>query len=99
MYKDGMSSVQIAKKYNVSTGSVLLLLKKFNIFLRGRRKRFCFLDTQKMIEMYVSGISSKAIADKYNVRCCTILRQLREANIPIRTNSEAQKCFNKVSKL
>jgi len=95
MYKEGMSSVQIAKHYNVSPSSVTKSLKKFNTSLRGRRKRFKFSDTQKIIKMYKSGISSTVIANMYSVRCCTILRQLRESNIAIRTNSEAQKCFNK----
>lgn len=93
MYKRGIPVFKIGNIYKVSSATVFRVLKRNNVFLKGRRIRFSSTKIKKIIKEYQAGFSSKTIAEKYNVRCCTILRTLRENNIVIRNNSEAQKCF------
>lgn len=93
-YNNNCSVAKIGKIYNVCVAVVLKVLKKNNVKLKGRRKKFTSTEIKNIIKQYQAGESSNIIAKMYNVRCCTILRALKENNITVRSNSEAQKCYN-----
>jgi transposase len=84
LYKDGESSTSLSKKYEVSVGLVLNILKENDVTIRPvkiiKEKEY-----QKIIDLYVDDkLSTYKIAEKYGVHANTIYAILKKLEVKLR---------------
>ena len=84
-YQNGVTTKELAEKYNCHYGTILRRLHKCNI----ETIYLPILPIDKISEKYQSGVSAKALAKKYNCNITVILRRLRDLKIDIRSHLEA----------
>ena len=84
MYKDGYSAQKIADNYNLSTDTILKVLKAMNVEIRTHGKLNAS-KREEIVRLYNNGVSAQDIADIFNVSQTTILTALRKENIKIRS--------------
>ena len=89
-YIAGMSSSELAAKYNVFYTTALAILKRLNIQTRpsSTPDKTTIDLTPEVIEMYQSGLSSLDIFRKLPVSRNTILRILHRNNVPLRQSGK-----------
>jgi len=87
-----MSTLDIAKKYQVSKGTISNILKRYNVPLRNpSEKALTPKEEEDVVDLYDNQkMSSIEIANQYGVSSGTILRTLRKNNIKIRDFSLAK---------
>jgi len=80
-----MSTLDIAKKYQVSKGTISNILKRYNVPLRNpSEKALTPKEEEDVVELYVKQqMSALNIAKKYQVSDDTILRILKRNNVDI----------------
>ena len=86
MYKNGVSSKDIANQYNVSKNTVLRLLRKSNMydFLNNNRKLpivFTNSEQQCILEMHFNGCTYQEIAKKHQVSSNAIYNFLKSQGL------------------
>jgi len=83
MYQQGLTTYQIAKKFNVSQKSIYNKLKKRNMVLREKGKRYLLeSDKEKIISLYKTGYSILALCKKFNCSWLTVKSLLDRENVP-----------------
>ena len=83
MYQQGLTTYQIAKKFNVSQKSIYNKLKKRNMVLREKGKRYLLeSDKEKIISLYKAGYSILALSEKFNCSWLTVKNLLNRENVP-----------------
>lgn len=91
MYKSGIGSETIAKKFNTHASCILKVLKKNGIKLRKIEDYFqsyrITLDIVEISKLYQEGISAAKIAEMFNTTANTIVSRLKEAQVEIRPTS------------
>jgi transposase-like protein len=81
-YQAGVPSTQLAKRYGVSKGAVLRLLREQGIPVR--RQSMTAIDIEQAIQLYRSGSSLAAVGAKLGYDHGTIHRALRQAGVAMR---------------
>jgi len=92
LYKKGLSSNDIGKKFSCSGTNILNILKRNNVKIRNTGYTKLVLqrkNEKKIIKQYLSGKSAYQIGVAVNLSEGTIRKILRENNIEIRDISEA----------
>ena len=85
-YKNGKSTIKLARIYGVSDGTISNRLKKAGAILRQRKN----LPMDEIIKEYEDGKTTIELGKKYGISHATIGNQLKKTGI-IRTISEARK--------
>ena len=83
LYNKGFSSNKIAAKYKVDKGTILKLLKFYNVEIDDRFFHPDALESNIIIQKYLKGEGLNKIGRSYGVSSSTIKRFLQNHNIPI----------------
>lgn len=85
-YDSGMSSLQIAEKYNVTKEAILYHLRKNNTVMR---KIQPIENKEEIVSLYMSGKSTIEIGEMYNTSHTRIIKILKSLGVKRRTKVEA----------
>jgi transposase len=80
-YKSGVSSPDLAKKYNKGNHTILKILRDNGVEIRskgGKKKQYDYGWTQEFIKRYKSGQSIQSIAKELRVGYGTVMRSLKD---------------------
>jgi transposase len=80
LYLSGLSSVVLAKSYDVSWRTIIRILDKHSI----KRNDRSYIDDNEFVEMYLNGIPLKEIADHFGVDIKTVGRKRNKLGLPKR---------------
>lgn len=92
LYRGGIGSDSIAKKFNVTSTCILKVLKRNGIERRDFSRKLGNKHDD-IVRKYVSGMSTPAIADMLNVTHAAILKVLKKNNIQRRTAEECHRQY------
>lgn len=102
-YKEGISSIELGKKYNVSKDTILKYIKEQDIEIRKDRKPRITKNTLSTNELediylkYKQGLSIEHLATEYKVKAFSLRNQLKKhgfviSNIKIDSNQKRDIC-------
>ena len=82
LYKDGFSSVEIGKMYNVSGITILRVLKKYNIKIRENGNKYQQFDLEEFKKQWFGNYSLKEMCNNFKCDKRTIKRYATRLNLP-----------------
>lgn len=82
-YKNGVNTIDICARHNISDGTLYKILQASNIAI-DRCKRLTKEQKQTIVQMYLDGYLVKYICKKLNVSRSTVERILNKNNVPKR---------------
>jgi len=93
-YQAGLPSTQLAKRYGISKGAVLRLLREYNIPIR--RHPMTAGEIEEAIQLYGAGHSLVTISTKLGHDHGTIHRALRQAGVAMRDSHGRERGLSKL---
>lgn len=82
LYKDGFSSIEIGKMYNVSGTTILRVLKKYNIKIRENGNKYQQFDLEEFKKQWFGNYSLKEMCNNFKCDKRTIKRYANRLNLP-----------------
>lgn len=87
LYLSGFSSTYVAKCFNVSTYTILGILRSMNVKIKRNPLDINNYETQQIIQDYKLGTSLGALANRYNTDRNTVKRFLIKNNVDLKEKS------------
>ena len=94
-YLSGMSSLEIANKYNVSKPAILYHLRKNGTPIRKPKP---ITNKEEIISLYASGKSTLEIGEMFNATHTRICGILKSSGVIMRTRTEALERYSRKNK-
>lgn len=79
-YANGMTQVEIARKYGVHVQTVRKRLKEAGVVVRGNSRALTDSDLREVRGLLDAGLSAREVAGRYGVAHTTLLRALRRTD-------------------